>query len=308
MEWIETKVTINSSEITLAIELISNILYELDIHGLVIEDQDKTLKDVRKQLNSSGHDYYAVTGYIPKDKKTAHKFNVLKKKLCYLEKEYNIKSNLTYQYIAEKEWSECWKAFYRPEKISQKITVKPTWRIYTAKKDEIILEIDPGMAFGTGTHPTTRLCIKMIEKFMKKGDSFLDVGTGSGILMIAAAKLGAKMLLGIDNDEIAVEIAKKNLLQNKIKNCQFIVVRGKLIDAIQGKFNMVAANILTETILDLLVNINKILNKGGIIIASGILKEHKNMVVEKMKELGFEILDSHTKKNWVVITGQTKIN
>jgi ribosomal protein L11 methyltransferase len=123
---------------------------------------------------------------------------------------------VTYARIDEQDWAEAWKAYFWPEKITDLIVVKPSWREYPAEPQEIVLEIDPGMAFGTGTHPTTSLCIRMIQTHLKPGDAFLDVGTGSGILMIAAAKLGAGTVCGVDNDEVAVTVAEKNLLANHI--------------------------------------------------------------------------------------------
>jgi ribosomal protein L11 methyltransferase len=185
--------------------------------------------------------------------------------------------------------------------------VKPTWRDYQADAGDIVVELDPGMAFGTGTHPTTALCIEMMETYFKQGDTFLDLGTGSGILMIAAAKLGASMVCGVDKDEIAVEIAQKNLILNKIDRQSFSVCSGNLVEGIEKKYDFVAANILTHVILGLLADIQRVIKEKGIFICSGILEENKNLVVAKMNDMGFEILESESKEHWVAIAGRFKV-
>jgi ribosomal protein L11 methyltransferase len=304
MNWLEAKISINFDEIIFAIELVSNIFHDIGTNGLVIDDQDKTLTDANLNLSWTGHDYNTVTGYLPEDERTAQKCRFLEKKLRWLEKEYGIKTHILYRSVADEDWSECWKTFFWPEKISQKIVVKPTWREYRSEKNKIVLELDPGMAFGTGTHPTTRLCINMIEKYLKPGDLFLDIGTGSGILMLAAYKLGAQKVTGTDNDQTAVEVAKKNLLQNRIENQKFMIFRGNLIEALQKKFNLITANILTEKILMLLNNIRTVMEKGGNLIVSGIMVEHEERVVKKMQAAGFEILDTRTKDGWAGICGR----
>jgi ribosomal protein L11 methyltransferase len=157
------------------------------------------------------------------------------------------------------------------------------------------------MAFGTGTHPTTCMCITMIEKYLNTGDSFLDVGTGSGILMIAAAKLGAARVWGTDNDEIAVDIAWKNLMQNRIAKATFNVITGNFMEKVSARFDVVAANMTSKSILILLEDIKKVLVKKGIFICSGIIEEDKNYVINKMKNLGFEVIEILTKENWVSI-------
>ena len=172
--------------------------------------------------------------------------------------------------------------------------------------DEIILEIDPGMAFGTGTHPTTRLCLNMIETYLDKDDTFLDVGTGSGILMIAAVKLGAKKIWGIDNDESALAIAEKNLMLNGIRPFQYKLVCGNLVDPVADRFDLVVANILTEAIMALLDQIKKVLIDTGRFICSGIIERHQNTVIDKMKLLDFEIINIYSMQNWVAIAGKLR--
>ena len=177
---------------------------------------------------------------------------------------------------------------------------------YSVLSDGIVLETDAGSAFGSGDHPTTSLCMDMTEHFLKKGDRILDVGTGSGILMIAAAKLGAGKVLGIDKNETAVDIARKNLRLNKIDEQRFKVRTGNLVDGVKEQFELVLANILAEVIVTLLDNIQRILRKNGIFICSGMIEGNTHRVVAKMKTLGFEIIETRTKKKWVSIAGMLK--
>ena len=170
----------------------------------------------------------------------------------------------------------------------------------------MVIRIDPSMAFGTGTHPTTALCLSMMEAYLKEGDDVLDVGTGTGILMIAAAKLGAEMVVGIDKNEMAVEIARENLMLNNIEEERFQVMAGNLLEGVRKRFDMVVANILTETIVDLLDDIGKVLKKSGIFICSGMIERNTHRIVSKMKRLDLEVVETRTKEYWVSITARQK--
>ena len=300
MKWIEAKVVFEFHDKQLAIDLIADIFYELGTTGLVVEEPDiDHPEDWGKDAIQPEH--YAVTGYFSRDEKTQTRRRVLEKNLAMLEKKNGIIYKIVYSDMEESDWAHLWKAHFRPEKITDKIVVKPTWREYLRNQDEIILEIDPGMAFGTGTHPTTRMCITMIEKYLNTGDSFLDVGTGSGILMVAAAKLGAGRVWGTDNDDIAVDVACKNLMQNRIAKATYNVITGNFMEKVSVRFDVIAANITSKSILILLEDIKKVLVKKGTFICSGIIEEDKNNVIEKMENLGFEVIEILTKENWVSI-------
>jgi len=157
------------------------------------------------------------------------------------------------------------------------------------------------MAFGTGIHPTSRMCISMIEKYLKPGDFFLDVGTGSGILMVAAAKLGAGRVWGTDTDEVAVDVAGNNLIQNKIPAATFNVITGNLVEKVGVRFDVVAANITSKSILLLLDDIKKVLVKNSIFICSGIIEEQKIPVLKKIEQLSFDVIEILTQETWVSI-------
>ena len=303
MKWIEIKVIFNCTSKELATDLISNIFYDLGLKGVVVEDPDIKPVEKLEHTDQIRQADTAVTGYIPENKPSKNHLKIIREKLIGLEKECGIVSKIICRKIDEQDWSESWKEFFHPLKITQKIVIKPSWQEYDAKPNDVVIEIDPGMAFGTGTHPTTALCISMIEKYIKKDDKFLDIGTGSGILMIAAAKLGAQKVCGIDNDEISIDIARKNLLLNGIKNKNFNVMTGNLTDKVNDKFDLVAANILTETIISLLDSVKNVLKKKSVFICSGIIEKNKNRVVEKMVASGFEIASTLKQEEWVSIAG-----
>jgi len=304
MTWIETKVVFDFDNTDWAVELISEAFYAFGLQGVAVESTDLDPPEGWGDDAQKIPEQDAVIGYFPKNDLAQDRLDQLSEKLFALETEIGIKSRIICREIDEEDWAESWKAYFHPEKISEKIVIKPTWREYAPKPGEIILEIDPGMAFGTGAHPTTAMCIRMIEKYLIAGNSFLDVGTGSGILMIAAAKLGAGKLAGVDNDEIAVEIAEKNLLLNGISPRNFSLNIGNLADTIADRFDIVAANILSDVIVMLLDNIPKVLKKGGIFIGSGIIEENKDMVIEKMQRVGFEIVEVQITEKWACIVGR----
>lgn len=305
MKWIEAKVIFDFHDKQLATDLIANIFYELGITGLVVEEPDIEHPE-HWGKDAITPEHYAVIAYLLHDEQTEKQLEIIENNLARLANNSGITYKIVYSDVNESDWAHVWKAHFRPEKITDNIVVKPTWGEYPRYHDEIILEIDPGMAFGIGTHPTTGMCIELIEKYLKKGDSFLDVGTGSGILMIAAAKLGAGKVWGTDNDEVAVDVACKNLMQNRISTATFNVIADNLVEKVEARFDVVAANITSKGILLLLDDIKKVLDKHGIFICSGIIEEDKNNVIEKMENLGFEVIAMLTKETWVSIASMLR--
>jgi ribosomal protein L11 methyltransferase len=300
MKWIEVKVIFDFNDKQLATDLISNVFYDLGLQGVLVEEPgidppEGWGKDAIKP------EHFAVIGYFPKNEKFEERLQILKESLASLLKENGIICRVVYSDINEMDWAESWKAYFWPEKISANIVVKPVWREYSKCKNEIVLEIDPGMAFGTGLHPTTSLCVSMIEKYLKRKDSFLDVGTGSGIMMIAAAKLGAGKVWGTDNDKVASNVARNNLMQNRIEKSMFKVITCNLVDKVEERFDLVAANITLDAILTLFDDVKKVMTDNGIFISSGIIEENKDKVIYKMKNNGFELIEILTKENWVSI-------
>ena len=300
MRWLEIKVVFDFKDKQLAVELVSDLFYDLDLKGVVVEEPGSAdLED--RGIHAVIPENDAVIGYLPMDDMIGTKRKTIEKGLARLEKEIGIKYRIFYVQVDETDWAESWKAYFRPEKITDRIVVKPTWRDYLANEQEIVLEIDPGMAFGTGTHPTTRMCIALLEKYLKQCDAFLDVGTGSGILMIAASKLGASKIWGTDNDAVAADIAGKNLIHNQIPKSAFHIITNDLVDGITERFNVAVANLTTKTILILLENMRKILVQDGILICSGILAADKNKILEKMNHVGFKVIETLSEDDWISI-------
>ena len=198
------------------------------------------------------------------------------------------------------EWKDKWKEFFKPARISDNIVVKPTWETYDNAEGCKVIEIDPGMAFGTGTHETTSLCVKLLDKYQKPSDKVMDVGCGSGILSIAAALLGAKDVLGVDIDPVAVEVAVENLELNKVGN----VARAQYGDLTKGvdyKANIVVANLMADLVMMLSNDVAKHMEPDGYFISSGILVEKEEVVANHLREQGFEIVEIKEDGLWCAI-------
>lgn len=306
MKWIEAKIVFHHSDNDLAADLISDIFYDFGLQGVAVDDPAIEPNEDWAEDAIGRPDQHAVIGYIHKDNQAEPRCKILEEKLRWLNETLGLFCRISYKEIDEQDWAHSWKAYFWPQKISSHIVVKPTWREYKADPDDLVIELDPGMAFGTGTHPTTALCLTMIEKYLREGDSFLDVGTGSGILMIAAAKLGAGRLCGIDKDEVAVNIAAKNFELNNVNPKIFRLMTGNLGNEVRESYDFIAANIFTQVILELLQDIPRLLKAGGVLVCSGIIAENKNSVLPVMDDLGFEILETAEKEEWVAIGGRLK--
>ncbi len=304
MKWIEAKVVFDAEDKHLAREVISNLFFEFDLQGVAEEDPTGEPSEGWAEDSTGRPDRHAVVGYFPKDRKVKKRCKVLEKRLALLKENSAILYRVRYKELAEEDWAEAWKAFFAPQKIGRRIVVKPTWCEYGADPDDIVLELDPGMAFGSGTHPTTTLCINLIEAYLNKGDSVLDIGTGSGILMITAAKLGAGLICGVDKDTVAVDVAAANLKLNGLDPQSYSLNTGNLLAGIKAKYDFVVANIFTHVILELLDDLHRALAKGGIFVCSGMFEKNKNLVVAKMKNLGFEILEICEEQEWSAIAGR----
>lgn len=197
-------------------------------------------------------------------------------------------------------WKDKWKEYFKPVKISEKIVVKPTWEKYEKTSDELVLEIDPGTAFGTGTHETTSMCVEMLEKYMNPGDKVMDVGCGSGILSISAALLGASDAFGIDIDPIAVNVSQENIKLNRQQSVARAVY-GDLTKGVAYTADIVVANLMADLIMILSDDVIKHLKEGGYFISSGILIEKELQVREAILSAGFKVIETVKKGEWCCI-------
>lgn len=309
--WIEVRV-ITKSE---ALEPISGIFYGLDCKGVAIEDPNDILEREQGPLTWDFADINVLE----------HKGKVAVVK-AYFAEEDNIEEVLSYvndritelkemgldlgdakvehEKMHEEDWANTWKQYYKPSKVGEKIVVKPIWEEYEAKEGELVVDLDPGMAFGTGTHETTRMCIQALERYVEKESTVFDVGCGSGILAIAAAKLGSKLAVGVDLDPVAVESSKENVEYNKLDNIE--ILHGNLVEVIEGKADIVVANILAEIICILTDDVKRVLKEGGVFITSGIIHDRVDMVCEKLESTGFKVIEKNRDGEWNCIVAKLK--
>lgn len=197
----------------------------------------------------------------------------------------------------DSEWKDSWKQHFKPFKFTEKIVIKPSWEKYIPQKDEIVIEMDPGMAFGTGTHETTRMCALLGEKYLRENDRVLDLGCGTAILGLLAVKLGASSALAVDIDDAAVKTARQNIDNNGETN-KIQVMRGALKDVPEGSFDMIFINIIADIIIEISKEIKKYVKGGTNIILSGIIKDRKAEVKRKYSDLGLMLIDELNMGEW----------
>ena len=204
------------------------------------------------------------------------------------------------QNVADEDWSEVWKKYYKPFRIGSHLVVKPTWESYATREDDLVVELDPGMAFGTGTHETTNMCMELLETHMQPGLRVMDVGTGSGILAIAAAKLGAPSILAVDIDPDAVKVARENVHHNRVEQ-QVRVVQGDLVKSEAMPCELAVANIVADAICMLAAPLTRHLVPGGLLICSGIIREREQDVQDALASAGYTPVQRLTKGEWVAL-------
>lgn len=212
--------------------------------------------------------------------------------------ELGVKYRCEVDYVNREDWQNAWKKYYHPMEIGRRLAVCPSWEEY--RTDRVVMRLDPGLAFGSGTHETTYLCLEALDRWIKGGERVLDVGTGSGILAIGAVLLGAECAEGVDIDPTAVKVAAENAQLNNVAD-KFAVKVGDLAQTASGKYDVVTANIVANAVMALSKDVPVFLKKGGIYITSGIIDTRKDEVVACLEGLGFEIIKIYEKNGWVCI-------
>lgn len=305
MKVVEIKVIFESDDIERVQKEICDIFYGFGANGLKIDEPLKIknpldfYRDEKQFLMVN----YAVSAYFPLNPYSDRRNKMIKEEFeRYFSERDDVVFTIDFYEYDEEDYQNNWKKYLYPEKVSERFVVKPTWREYESVGDELVIELDPGRAFGTGSHPTTSLCLKLMEKTIKNGDSVIDIGTGSGILMIAGKKLGANEVWGTDIDEIAVEVAKENLELNKVYDETTKLAVGNLLSIVKDKrFDVVVANILADVIILLLEDIEKVMSENGVAILSGIIEDKLSQVESKILEKGLEISEIMKDKEWNAI-------
>ncbi|GEL07280.1 50S ribosomal protein L11 methyltransferase [Salisediminibacterium halotolerans] len=312
MKWSE--ICIHTSQE--AVDPVSHILHESGASGVVIEDREDLFRERETVFGEiydlSPEDYpeegVLVKAYLPVNsflKETVDSIKEAVNRLHVFDIDLGL-NHVTVSEINEEEWATQWKKYYKPVKVSERITITPTWEEYTpVRENEEVIELDPGMAFGTGTHPTTVLCIQALEKHLNDGDTVTDVGCGTGVLSIASAKLGAAKVEALDLDEVAVKSAEINTKLNRVQD-RVNVRQGDLLQdrSFDEKKDIIVANILAEVILDLLPDAESQLKNGGKLIVSGIIERKRSMVKEALQEAGWRLAETTEMEGWIAIVAE----
>ncbi|MGG0823265.1 50S ribosomal protein L11 methyltransferase [Paenibacillus turicensis] len=320
-----TEITIHTTEE--AVEMISNFLHESGAGGVTIDEHVDNSKPRDTSLgqwfeippNDIPEGEAKISGYFPEGINIEEVIQVITERIAEL-KDYNIdagKASITSKPVHEDDWANNWKQYFKPLRVSERLTIKPTWEEYTpASPQEKIIELDPGMAFGTGTHPTTSLCLRTLESVIQEGDEVIDVGTGSGILAIGACQLGASRVLALDLDPVAVSSATENVKLNNLED-EITVIESDLLSVIKGEevssslgvqlpVRVVVANILAEIILMFHGDVYEALQPGGYFIASGIYKNKVEVVEAGLTDVGFEIVEINRDEDWVAFVARKR--
>ena len=199
--------------------------------------------------------------------------------------------------VQDEDWANSWKAYFHTDKVGERVVIQPSWEEYEPKEGEVVLRLDPGAAFGTGTHPTTAMCLRAMEKLIKPGMTVFDVGTGSGVLAIAAAKLGAKEVRAVDYDATAVRVARENIEANGVSDV-VSTAESDLFSAIPGRAGLVTANLIADLVIRLLPGLGAHLETGGALLASGIIESRAQEVREAAETAGLFVAEDHEEKEW----------
>ena len=306
MNWTQLKVTCASGDL----EKTAAVMSMLD-SGLMIEDY-RDLEEcgansvygelIDESLLNADKTKASVSLYVPEEKNHNEYVIFLKERFDDLGIEYE------YELIglAEEDWANSWKQYYKPVKIGKRLVIVPEWEEYipdgskNGADKEILIYMDPGMAFGTGTHETTRLCAELIEKYMPRGANVLDIGTGSGILAVAAAKLGAASIFACDVDPVAVRVAKENALLNGVDNMECRVSDLlKNVEIKNGLYDFVSVNIVADIITRMADSVGNFMKEDSLIVISGIIDTQTERIKSVMSENGFVLIDFAEENDWV---------
>lgn len=305
MQWLELQVHTN----TQGSDMVSQLFIELEATGTEIVDRE----DVIALTKSNTHwelfddtilegmpEDVLVKGWFEVNERTNDLVTALHQALEPLKNGAFGTLDIECKNVADEDWAHVWKKYYKPFSVGKRLVVKPSWEDYIPKEGEVIVELDPGMAFGTGTHETTFMCMALLDKYIKPNSHVMDIGTGSGILAIASAKLGAEKVLAIDIDADAVKVAKENAVRNNVED-KIKVIEGDLVKGESLPCNIAVANIVADAICMLSKPVTRHLQKDGLFICSGIIRQREEDVQKALKEAGFIAVERMEKGEWVAL-------
>ena len=312
MDWMEYTVLTTTE----ASDLISQILMDAGSSGTMIEDKNDVAANQRpegqwdiidEEIARRIGDDVKVTGYFEVDERLPDRvafINAELRRIRAMDLGMDLGKLETRDHtVAEEDWTESWKKAFRAFRLGAHMVIKPSWEHFDAQPDDHIIEIDPGMAFGTGTHETTGMCVKLVEKYVRPGQSAIDIGTGTGILAIAAAHMGAKPILATDLDAVAVRVAAENVKINGFEDV--IQVRcGDLLDAVDAVADVVIANIIADVIIMLAAPVRPHIADDGIFICSGIAANRRQDVLDALETAGYAVLDVLDEGEWCAIAAR----
>ena len=310
MQWIEVNVAVTHE----AVEAVADMLTSIGSKGVAIEDPQLIndlrnsgtweLCDIPEQENT---EVVTVSAYYADDEKLEKRLAEIDEQLALIEErigKYRF-GNTRFRKVSEQDWANEWKQYFHVTHVGKSLVIKPSWEKYAPKEGEHVIEIDPGMAFGTGTHHTTNMMMERLEKVITPDSTVFDVGTGSGILAIAAAMLGAKSVKAVDIDAVAVRVAKENVADNGLSD-QIEVREGDLLHGTEGKADVIIANIIADIVIMLLQDIPQKLNDNGVLLASGIIEERMPDVEASAQAQGLYVDAVDHRGGWVVMQMKKK--
>ena len=297
-QWTQIKVTVplrELDELTAVMSMINN--------NLMIEDYsdiDTNLKTcygdlIDEKILNANKNVAAVSVFVPSDRSYMDDLAYIRQRTAELD----LHAEVELVGVNEEDWANSWKQYYKPVKIGEKIVICPAWEKYTPAEGELVIRMDPGMAFGTGTHETTRLVIRLLESYTKEGCHMLDVGTGTGILAICASRLGAKTCRAYDIDPTAVRVARENIKDSGLTNvtCDQSDLL-KQVSLEEGQYDLVCANIVADIIIRMTPDVGKYMKDDAILLASGIIAERCDDVIACFEQNGFKIVEVLTDNDW----------
>ena len=299
MNWTEIKIKIPVKDI----ETAAAIAQMTVPYGIYIEDYSNLESEVEEiahidlideDLLKSDRNHAVIHIYISPEENPAEAVSYLKEQLALSD----ILFDLDTDSIQEEDWSNEWKKYYHPIRVGKKIIICPSWESCEQNEEDVKITLDPGMAFGTGTHETTRLCMQLLENYITSETRMLDVGCGSGILAITALLLGAKSAVGVDIDELAVKVAQENAERNRVSD-KLDLICGDLTEKVEGKYDVICANIVADVIIRMSHDICSFMKSGSILLCSGIIGPREPEVMNAMSECGLKHVTTLRERGWV---------